>query len=49
MAEVLCAPVLFSLETALVILQGNAAKQTVRLAFEKIRSLQLDLEGKMEV
>ena len=30
-------------------LQGNAAKQTVRLAFEKIRGLQLELEDKIKV
>ena len=31
------------------VLQGNAAKQTVRLAFEKIRGLQLELEDKIKV
>lgn len=29
--------------------QGNAAKETVRLAFEKIRGLQLDVEEKIKV
>lgn len=29
--------------------QGAAAKETVKLAFEKIRGLQLDLEAKCQV
>jgi hypothetical protein len=39
-----------SLVTALVLnLQGNASKQTVRLAFDKIRALQQELDGMNQV